>query len=124
MTLPDMIAVGSSRPDWMIVSAAVDRLGLDSTGIRAFSTSQGDLPPVRLALSPQLTVNLFDFDEVLGDVELRQLSSQADVDRVCGFARAVGVALHRDVVFVPEGEPTLVGVRFVVAKDTFAVEAG
>lgn len=109
--LPDGRIEGSDASDWPLVIQTIKGDGLSATWIEDRSpVSDSDVRDrnrasetfaVRLPAGVQ--VNFFRGDDVVFDIDLREMISQSAVDAICAFIAHIGTACQKSVVLTPEG---------------------
>lgn len=129
LALPDGQVLGSSQSDWPAVVRAIARTGWSvawSHDGRNVELGQLDDPDRRhdsfaVRPIPTVRVNFFLGDEVLFDVDLRELKDQIALDAVCDVFALLGRTLGKPVTLSHEGDFDDVVIRYEPDTDKFTL---
>lgn len=117
--LPDVVVPGTAVEDWQAVLNLARRRGwrreYSEDGAPAALPSAEDMLSARARDAgaglevwpvPGVMVRFYPYsaEQVLFDVDLRQLQGQAGVDLLCGLLAEVGRELGKPVLMSPEGD--------------------
>jgi hypothetical protein len=127
--LPDGQVLGSSQSDWPEVVRAIARSGWTATwNPDRRSLELGDLydsdrrhQSFAVRPTPAIRVNFFVQDEVLFDIDLRELEEQVALDAVCEVVALLGRSLGKPVTLSHEGNFDDVVVRYEPDIDEFTI---
>lgn len=130
--LPDGLVLGSCRQDWQRVLQVIDDNGWDATwGDNGESVVSGDFDdPSRSSLSfalrPMSTVQVNFFpggEEILFDIDLREITSQEALDALASVISQLGCALDLPVALSSEGDFEDVVIRYDPTSGEFSLRA-
>ena len=129
--LPDAWVIDSSEEDWPNLLTAFARAGWphrwNSTG-RTPLLGELDDPEylgqsIAVWPTPGVQLNFFVEDNVVFDLDLRELQDQAAVDALCEAIDFIGTALGKSVEISEEGDRASVVVKFDHRTRRFALQS-
>ncbi|KQX07704.1 MULTISPECIES: hypothetical protein [unclassified Leifsonia] len=129
LALPDGQVLGSSQSDWPAVVQAIGRTGWsvawshDGGAVELGQLHDPDrrLDSFAVRPIPTVRVNFFLGDEVLFDVDLRELQDQVALDAVCEVFALLGRSLGKPVTLSHEGDFDDVVIRYEPGTDDFTL---
>ncbi|GAA1527497.1 hypothetical protein BJ978_001435 [Agromyces terreus] len=127
--LPDGQVLGSSQSDWPAVMRAIARTGWnvawnrDGGNVEFGQLHDPDRRHDSFAVRPMpnVQVNFFLGDEVLFDVDLRELEDQSALDALCEVLVLLGRSLRKPVTLSHEGNFDDVVIRYEPGIDEFTL---
>lgn len=127
--LPDGLVLGSNRSDWPEVIRAVSRVGWTASwnpegGIVELGELENQYrqhASFEVGPIPNVQVNFFLGDEVLFDIDLRELVDQVALDAVCKVVALLGVSLGKPVAISHEGDFDDVVLRYEPDLEEFTM---
>jgi len=127
--LPDGQVVGSNGSDWPEVLKALEQRGWSAKGnqdgapIEPGDLRDPDRSGASFAVRPTLVVqvNFFLDDEVVFDIDLREVEDQVALDAVYELVAVLGKSLQRPVTISHEGSFDDVVVRYEPGTDQFTL---